>query len=358
MNKPILSLNKIKNNLIKWIIRSISSQKYLAVQLDITNSCNLKCSHCYRASGDCNESLSYEDWNRILNQYQNLIDKLGLNPIIYFCGGEPMLSPNLQPLILNCKRRWPKVRIGIISNGTILNDSWIECFCRNNISIQISLDGPDNIKHDSIRGPGAFEKVYSNLEVLVKNNINVSFQAVLSKKSAEWMEDFFLLASSLKIDHIAFNRLIKQGNAISNIASGKDDVLSPLELKKAYENIVRLSQKYNIQANTDAPLFCLINPSMGTHHMLGYQGLVIDYQGNLKVTSRTNVILGNIIKDGLENIFFKNPILMALRNGEIEKCNKCKFLKICGGDRNAAYAETGSFFSHDPGCWLNINKDN
>ena len=72
----------------------------------------------------------------------------------------------------------------------------------------------------------------------------------------------------------------------------------------------------------------------------------------MKVSSRTDYSIGNVLKEGLGNLFLNHPIMVKLRKGEIEKCGDCKYFRKCGGDRNAAFAESGSFFAVDPGCWL------
>jgi len=79
---------------------------------------------------------------------------------------------------------------------------------------------------------------------------------------------------------------------------------------------------------------------------------VIDYKGNLKISSRSDSVIGNVLADGLENLFFKNGVLRSLRQANIEKCGPCEHYRRCGGSRNASFAATGSFLKADPGCWI------
>jgi radical SAM protein with 4Fe4S-binding SPASM domain len=87
-----------------------------------------------------------------------------------------------------------------------------------------------------------------------------------------------------------------------------------------------------------------------------FEGLVVDHQGNILASSRSRLKLGHVFKEGLTGVFYENPILKSIRKGQIEKCGECKFSKICGGDRNAAYASTGNYLGPDPGCWLGIQN--
>ena len=75
------------------------------------------------------------------------------------------------------------------------------------------------------------------------------------------------------------------------------------------------------------------------------------------VTSRTDFKLGNILEDGLEELFLNHHIMKNLRNGNIEVCGNCRFYKKCGGDRNASFVAYGSFLKKDPGCWFTNNTE-
>ncbi len=96
----------------------------------------------------------------------------------------------------------------------------------------------------------------------------------------------------------------------------------------------------------------LLGADLGGNNSFGFDGLVVDYQGNLKISSRTDALIGNVLEHGLKNLFLSDKTLNALRARKIKKCGTCIHYSRCGGDRNAAFAATGSFLGEDPGCWL------
>jgi AdoMet-dependent heme synthase len=343
-------------NLKKWtmnkLIRFISSQEYLALQIDITNFCNLSCSHCYHSDHKNDGAISLDNWKDILVQYENLLGYLYLKPSIIICGGEPLLSKNLKPIVSFIRTKWPEAPLTILTNGTLLNHSNVIFLKENNIDIQVSIDGPDFNSHDSVRGIGSFNKSIEGIAKALENNLKVHILSVLSKRSSKTIEDFFQLASSLRVYSMNFTRLISQGNGRDLINSNEDAPLQGLELKSAYENILYFSKTYGITTNTNKPLFCLIDEKLGTSSKFGFQGIVIDYKGNLKVSSRTDYTLGNVLTESLEGLFLNSPTLKELRNGEIDKCGTCPYLSKCGGDRNVSFATSGNYLSSDPGCWL------
>ena len=164
--------------------------------------------------------------------------------------------------------------------------------------------------------------------------------------------EFFEMARQLEVQSMDFTRFIPKGTGKTLFESEADAPLAPLDLRDALTEIVALARKTGVETGTDHPLYHLIDPELGNHGLFGFQGLVIDYKGNFKVSSRVNYNLGNVLSDGLEALFLDHPLMRSLRKGKIAGCGKCEFYFKCGGDRNAAYAATGNFLSVDPGCWI------
>ena len=340
------------NWIVTKLLKFIGTQKFLSVQLDITNSCNLNCRHCYQAKHSSGDDLSFESWCKILDQYERLAEKLQLAPHFLISGGEPTISPIFSAILAELHSRWPATDIDVLTNGTNLTDKIVAELVRYKAGVQISIDGPDSERHDNIRGAGNFEKAVKGLKALQNAGLNATFQTVLSNRTAPWIQDFFETARRMKAAAMNFTRFVPQGKGKDFYENGGDSPLMGLDLKKAYSGILSFSQKSGISTATNLPLVTLISPELGAHGKFGFQGLIIDYQGNLKVSSRTDFRLGNIFKTGLGELFLRHPIMKDLRNGKIDECGVCQFYDKCGGDRNASYAVHGSFLKKDPGCWL------
>lgn len=330
----------------------LGTQDTLAIQIDITNACNLRCTHCYHPHHQNDGALEFADWCKIFDEIDLLLKKLQMRPYFIICGGEPFISSIFDDVIAELKKRWIECEVTILTNGTMIRKERLSQLKGLKVDFQVSLDGPDAQRHDAKRGRGSFERSKRGIALLKSEGFRVTSLAILSKNTSRWIAEFFVLADSLGLDAMNFTRLISQGNGKDLVQSGEDQPLNPFELKAAFEEIVRCSLVSGVQTNTDKPLFNLIDGKLGAHALFGFQGLVIDYKGNLKVSSRTNFVVGNVLNDGLKNLFLRHPIFVSLRDGQIEGCGSCKFYKSCGGDRNAAYAEFGSFLARDPGCWF------
>ena len=295
-----------------------------------------------------------DQWLRIFDQYDELCRDLLLKPEIIICGGEPLLSRILKNIITEIRKKWTDTRISILTNGTLIEKEIdLGFFKENRCYFQISIDGANASENDFIRGKGSFDSAINGITRLRNKGILPNIQTTLSKRTEKQIEMFFKLAKALHAKELNFTRLIPQGRASGLLKNKQDHILSPIELKNAYENIIYFSEKYGVQTSTNKPLFALIDPKLGSHGKFGFQGVIVDHLGNLKVSSRTPYILGNILEKGLKKLFLHHPVMVQLREGKIRKCGSCLLYRKCAGDRNAAFSKYGSFFEPDPGCWLN-----
>ena len=157
------------------------------VQLRVTNLCNLRCKMCgqwgdtgiYRADGFSASATDGEkERNRIreligakrqlsLSEYRRLLDEIAPGrPIVSLFGGEPLLYPDILPLVREIKRR--DLTCTIITNGGRLEAYARELVESGIDSIAVSFDGPAET-HDRIRGQkGAFEKAAAGVRSVAR----------------------------------------------------------------------------------------------------------------------------------------------------------------------------------------------
>jgi MoaA/NifB/PqqE/SkfB family radical SAM enzyme len=157
------------------------------VQLRVTNLCNLRCKMCgqwgdtgiYRADGFSDSATDGEkERSRIreliganrqlsLADYGRLLDEIApFQPIVSLFGGEPLLYPDILPLIREIKRRG--LTCTVITNGGRLEQYARELVEAGIDSIVVSIDGPPDV-HDRIRGQkGSFEKAAAGVAAVTR----------------------------------------------------------------------------------------------------------------------------------------------------------------------------------------------
>lgn len=129
------------------------------VYFSLTNRCNLRCKMCEISKNSTPEDseLSTDKVKDIIMQIRGM----GINHII-FSGGEPLLRKDLVEIIKFAHENNIQM-VDLITNGTMLDDIIMKELIGAGLNhIGISIDGLSQTS-SSIRGPGVFEKVISNI---------------------------------------------------------------------------------------------------------------------------------------------------------------------------------------------------
>ena len=132
-------------------------------------SCNLRCAHCFNASGPGNRempALSREDVRTLLDEAEGA----GVRDIV-FTGGEPFLHPEMAEIAGDTLGRFPAT---ILTNGTLLTDRVVERLAnaagdsRYSLEFRVSLDASSEEENDRIRGKGSYRKALAGASRLEK----------------------------------------------------------------------------------------------------------------------------------------------------------------------------------------------
>jgi sulfatase maturation enzyme AslB (radical SAM superfamily) len=155
-------------------IRDINIFKESPIPLDISyfvnNVCNLKCKHCYVGYNVNKGTLSAKEWK---DNFDALISMGALT--FGNVGREPTLewdtSLDLLTYFKEKRESNPKIRFGLVTNGTLLDKTKINDLERLQPDyIDISIDGIGEI-HDYIRGSGNFRKTIDNINEISKHDV-------------------------------------------------------------------------------------------------------------------------------------------------------------------------------------------
>ncbi len=125
----------------------LTHENFFGGGLDITNSCNLHCTHCYWWRQKKEPDLSDEQMVKFMKKLR----RDGLR-VIYLLGGEPLLRPKM---CAEAGRIFDFIMV--FTNGTFGYPPI------NNALYSLSIDGPERV-HDSLRGKGIFKKVTDILD--------------------------------------------------------------------------------------------------------------------------------------------------------------------------------------------------
>lgn len=134
----------------------------------ITSRCNLRCGHCFFWK-ELNAGAAELNIDEIDKISQTLTKPVSLS----LTGGEPFIRKDIPDICEVFEKNCGIGALGIATNGTftekIMND--VHCLLKSkrypDLSVQVSLDGPEAI-HDDIRGvSGSFFKAMMTLKELM-----------------------------------------------------------------------------------------------------------------------------------------------------------------------------------------------
>ena len=157
----------------------------------ITQKCNLNCTYCFEKCKS-HRDIDMEAFKRAITND----GRFNAFPIsnFYIFGGEPLMNMDFieqliafiedQPFAAGEKRGYIRsIANNLITNGVLIN-RFIPVFKKYNISLQVSLDGPEDV-NDACRvdhnGQGHFPQIMENLQLCRDNCIPYTLHGACSR---------------------------------------------------------------------------------------------------------------------------------------------------------------------------------
>jgi len=265
---------------------------------EITKECNLNCLHCISAVGNKRELNEKSALNVI-----NILKNWGCKEI-YFTGGELLMRKDIFNILKKAKEN--KMKIGLLSNGTLISNKNIKQIKNYTDEIGISLEGASAKINDSIRGKRTFGKIINAINLIKKHKIPITLYITLCKLNINDFENVLRMARSLKVNNIRVNEISLRGRACKNKKVLGFNKKEKLNLKGYLLNVLK---KFNYQ-DKDFLFYdsCEIDDKNIFISSLGYIYPCIEiYQ------RKSSCHLGNILKVNIEKFKFQRNRFMKLR---------------------------------------------
>lgn len=177
--------------------------KISLIVMQSTTFCNIDCKYCYLTSRQLKNSQPLAVVRQLVErllEYNNINDPL----VICWHAGEPLIrnasfyQQAFEAFNGISERSGIRVTHSIQTNGTLIDENWIDLFRTHDVHVGISIDGPKEA-HDSNRitrsGTGTHAKVVQGLRLLVDAGISFGAIAVVgdfAMSNPERFHDFFV----------------------------------------------------------------------------------------------------------------------------------------------------------------------
>jgi len=330
------------------------------IQWHITNLCNLRCKHCYQDDFSKKSDLDWQGLKRVSDHLLTTIRDWDRTACIHLTGGEPLLKPELFPLLNHLDQHSMVEELGIITNGLPIDREMMRRLSDfpKLKKIKISLDGGDAETNDSIRQKETFDKVMQNLPLIKETErFEILLMFTAMKRNLRSLPYLFKLCQDMGIDGLIIERFIPLGRGREVM----DEVLS----KEEWKEMTRMLSDF-ISAEEEDFFFPYQafqisfggeeSELLGAPCVVGVDGLCIMPEGSVFPCRRFPISIGNLLNDSLKKIWDESDILEKLRRKENLK-GKCRSCGIddCRGCRSLALALTGDYLGEDPHCWHGLN---
>lgn len=180
------------------------------LNLILTNACNKKCDYCYEQHGKLYENFTVDS---LKEAYDFLIGaNVHEEKYFQFFGGEPLLQKGLILAFLKKYGsefdRHPDVKISMITNGTLLTESFIqEYFSYPNTQIMISLDSHKadvEHRHSSLDG---VESILKHCESISKLGGDLTIRCTISIETIPYLREFISVLKSRGVKSMVIHPL-------------------------------------------------------------------------------------------------------------------------------------------------------
>ena len=323
----------------------------LTINWAVTNRCNFSCQHCYSRT-DPSEEL---DCGTLLTCIEKIISAGVLS--INFGGGEPLLRKDLTDIAAFASQKG--LRVSMNSNGYLINRETALRLKTNGFSkVGISIDSHIPEVHDHFRGIRAsHQRAVAALAHLRAAGIKTSISTVICKINNQSIRELIAFAEQQGVHQLNFHNFKCSGLGYSN----RDSLdLSPDEWKDFYIAArEEKQQKRNLEISLDDPIIASLGERTETDSLVkgsvcGKLSLNIKSNGDITPCGFIPIVIGNIVKDELKQVWDSSAVLDRMRNKKpTGKCSSCKSYEDClGGCSARALALTGDFNNPDPHCWV------
>lgn len=328
------------------------------VSWNLTRLCNLACGHCYLAAVQRKRQARDELTTLEAREVVRQLAELAPGAMVVFSGGEPLMRPDLIPLVQAAGASGLMPVIG--TNGTLLNPrSAAELKSAGATGVGISLDSAEPAFHDRLRRqPGAWNAALRGAAAAREAGLAVLVQSTVFEENRNQLAT--LAALSASHGAAAFNVffLVCTGRG----ATRTD--LSPQAYEETLGEIVRLQREHpgmKVRARCAPYLRRMLGLHVGevgqgyadwsSACLAGRRYFRITPQGHITPCPYIPESVGDVRKTPLLEIWSGHRVLNRLRN-ELPrgKCGTCDYRYSCGGCRARAFAATGDLMAEDIQC--------
>lgn len=297
------------------------------MDLALTYTCQNDCRHCYVARDKEMESLSVEDWKKVLRK----LWESGI-PHVCFTGGEPTLFPGLAELVAFAEELG--IVTGLLTNGRGLSDvALVKSLEDAGLDhIQITLESHDKKIHEAMTGCLGWRQTVRGIRNAIGTQVYTITNTTITRLNEPKIEQTVKFIKDLGVRTFAANGLIYTGKGKDSGMGFTEKELVPVVVRMR-DTARRLGMRFIWYTPTQYRNFDPIALDLGPKACTAAKyNMCIEPNGDVIPCQSWYEPLGNILTDSWERIW-NSELATKIRNREfvMDECRVCEDLAICGG---------------------------
>jgi radical SAM protein with 4Fe4S-binding SPASM domain len=326
--------------------------------LELTRHCNNHCGYCYNAwrapelqyaKDERGEMTTAEIKWTVLK----LMEEVPVTTVA-LSGGEPTLRADLPEIVQFLRSQGLVAQI--ITNGTNLTESLVDATVSGS-TYQVSLLSWRREVHDRLTGhPGAWDAVVDGMTNVHLAGGHLIAVFVATRQNYADIGPTAHLAMMLGANSFLYNR-INVGAA--NLHHSEELFLTPAMVEENLRVLDEIAAATGFPISTGVVIEpCMVDIARYPHirfnwcSLAGEQStLIVDPAGNFRVCEHSSVVLGNVRRDSVRDIYEHHTYVEAFRTTWPTECANCDnaLKESCrGGCKAAAEQAYGTFARVEP----------
>ncbi len=326
----------------------------------LTDVCNIRCTHCYRASGPFRPKTGAElSKERIFELVDEIVEIGGRK--ITFTGGEPLSRCDCLEILRYAGAR---VRLTLLTNAMLIDERVARELAELPISVQVSLDGSTAEVHDAIRGRGSFERTLRGIAHLREAGLGakMSISASMLRSNLHDLLNLIPLVEQHELAELRFMPLHELGRAQESwtrVAPTHDEYLD--FYRKLYFEGYASHPKIHINTGFSGLVFPKARNDAGLSWCPIGQVVTLKPNGDTfacALMMNEEDYIGNVRDQGLRELQESHGLNQAAediarRREVIPKCKSCNWRHFCQGScTGLTRIKVGSMWATDGFCDL------
>lgn len=319
------------------------------VYWDVTENCNLRCSHCYYPGKRPGiDELTAAEAMRVADE----ISASGAVNVV-LSGGEPFLRKDFLYLLDHISKLG-FAGIDIATNGTLITREVAKKVKKAGAKVQVSIDGDTPALHDEIRGlKGGFEGALRGIRLLQDEGVPVTACTVATRKNVGVIPNIISLTRELGVNY-RVQGMMPVGRGRTNAKSR----LTPVQMKQLVEyldseSVPITSYTFTLKEPPDTP----VEPETTGACSAAVTACNITAEGSVVPCTHFWGLRADNLRDHSFGWIWENSLLLryfrSMALAEVKGvCRDCEYLGVCRGGCKVENFLTGDMFGPNKSCWV------